>query len=101
MNIHWGRGAFRVWLVASVLWVGLASFTELRPFDSVAAPPFDPNKPYVVVPTPATNVFDQFDAPVRPSNLAVAETIVGPPMLVLIAGLALWWVLLGFRPARP
>jgi hypothetical protein len=98
MGITWGRGLIRVWLLATVLWIGFAGWIEIS-----TKPPFDPSKPFKVIEPNGTEhegIIDPF-APKPPppkSMLATAGVIFGPPATVLIFGLALRWVIRGFRP---
>lgn len=118
MTIRWGYGLFRAWLLATVLWMGFASWAEMRstqhgPFSDadmgiVAAPAFtrptpdfDPNVPATSIGRPVTDpaILAQLNAPDNPaSKLDMVTTIFGPPLFVLIFGCALWWVVRGFRP---
>jgi len=99
MGITWGRGLFRAWLLVTVLWIGFAGWIEIS-----TAPPFDPSKPYNIIEPNGTErdgIIDPFAKPPPPkSMLSTAGVFVGPPVIVLIFGLALWWVIRGFRPTQ-
>lgn len=112
------RGLFRLWLVASIVWVcavGAVTWSTLPkvlpPFDQLPdqsklvtdpnllaqlndpklqapKPPFDPSKPYDVVVTAAERNALLF----RAGQIAFI-----PPVLLLVVGAALGWAVKGFR----
>ena len=48
MNIAWGRGFFRIWVLLSVVWIGGAIWIESNPpVQSGPPPPFDETLPYL------------------------------------------------------
>jgi hypothetical protein len=111
------RGLFRIWLVLSVIWivaVGTVAWNYLpsatKAADVATAPPFDPSKPYVVVPDglpddwfcetgkkpgpsgcPPTSVSERWQF-----VQAAAEIAFLPPALALLIGAALSWAFRGF-----
>jgi hypothetical protein len=77
--------------------MGFAGWIEIS-----TAPPFDPSKPFKVIEPDGTEqdgIIDPF-APKPPpkSMVSTAGIILGPPFTVLVFGLALRWVIRGFRP---
>ena len=107
MVIQWGRGLFRSWLLATVLWVGFAGWAEIDALNlwpsNAGAPPFEMTKPIdpTKFNTPVTDpvLLAQLNAPDHPqSKLIAVGTVLGPPLFVLIFGFALWWVIRGFKP---
>jgi hypothetical protein len=111
------RGLFRLWIVASVVWlcaVGavttwwvLPKAAELSDAE-VSKPPFDPSKPFEVVPdwakpggVPLQNLPDApwvvTEQKKKAAIQTAAEIALIPPALVLALGAALGWVVKGFR----
>ena len=109
------RGLFRLWVVASVLWmlfVGVmtwqtwpvvlkASSETVVLENGYAKPPFDPSKPF----TDDTgqmwaNARALFEAERRDAVVKGASIAIAPPLVVFILGMALLWVVRGFR-TRP
>ena len=81
MTRRWGRGMLRLWVLATVIWIVIASLFLL-------GGPF----------------FDEMLHPERyPGSDAVegwsllAGTWFGPPIIILLLGAAIAWVLRGFR----
>ena len=106
------RGLFRLWLVVSIVWictVVMLVWPTLTVADLPDAPwvkqtsgkpPFDPSKPYRAL---TTEEFDRFD-PVefsvfkrRDEIKTEIEVAFVPPLLLLMLGAALTWVIRGFR----
>ncbi len=51
MNIRWGKGFFRAWLCGSAVWVVATSWSPVTTWiGAKLAPPFDPSRPYEVLP---------------------------------------------------
>jgi hypothetical protein len=109
-----GRGLLRLWLVMSIVWicaVGMVAWSTLTPAvadlpdapwvkPTSGKPPFDPSKPYRAL-TP--DEFEQFDPVKFEAFKRWAEIKTGievafvPPLLLLMLGAALIWVIRGFR----
>ena len=85
MNV--GRGAFRLWVVFSVLWVGLYSYLGLY------AAQIDVE---CVIGVEMSNCYPH---PIE-HLVGIIELVAGPPIAARLFGLALRWALLGFR-AKP
>lgn len=144
--MNWSRGLFRLWLVASVVWIGgVAAVTWLAlpagTFIAVATvdpnppppgfvPPFDPSKPYLVVPDGSTDlsklsddelvklynkalaakgkpvtdpdILAQLNGTPRPRDQIRAAAFLAfmPPLFVLALGAASLWATRGFRAHR-
>jgi hypothetical protein len=104
--MNWRRGFLRAWILLSVVWVLVASGYELNRWNdyfngirSLRAECQDPKPPPWCLDwsqLPPANFFDQFDAD-RPNIRAKAAFIAAPPATLLLCGLAIGWVLLGFR----
>ena len=63
-------------------------------------PPFDPSKPYVVIPSEKSSAFNAdvaFDRERRAAVQFATLLALAPPFFVLALGSALRWALLGFR----
>jgi hypothetical protein len=94
------RGLFRLWLVASVVWIGgvgvmtlpAGALADLNPLPSGFVgekPPFDPYKPFL----PLAPWIEAQRAQVRE---AVFSALI-PPGVLLALGAALAWAFRGFR----
>ena len=110
------RGLFRLWVVASVIWmlsVGVmtwltwpvepkASSETVVLENGYAKPPFDPSKPFTDVATGQmwANARALFEAERRDAVVKGASIAIAPPLVVFILGMALLWVVRGFR-TRP
>jgi hypothetical protein len=104
-----GRGLFRLWVVASVVWVctvGAVTWSIMPE----KKPPFDPSKPYeefvpdsAPEPPSKPGMFDDLvrDAERNTVVQHAAETALIPPVLVLVLGVALGWAVKGFRANEP
>ncbi len=97
--INWQRGLFRVWIVASLLWMAgivlpniIGSPPTIR--ETGSTPAFDPSKPYDIIGADGTAIH------VVPTNSLVntAALAIVPPICLLGLGLILWWVTKGFKP---
>jgi hypothetical protein len=65
------------------------------------APPFDPSKPYVVIPSEKSSAFNAdlaFDRERRAAVQFATLLALAPPFFVFALGAALRWVFMGFRP---
>jgi hypothetical protein len=89
-NLKIARGLFRLWLVASVLWVGAVGAVTL----------FDLTHPTLLTSAEAGFPSEPADdALIRNTHALQFAAGLGlaPPMLVLIIGSALGWAVRGFR----
>jgi hypothetical protein len=105
--VNWRRGAFRVWLVASVLWVAVASWMtyerSIAPRGLAAAQQkcFDARKADRVLGNP----FDCFTGGVRFDHLIPLSTVARdyitlafvPVLVALLSWLIGAWIVAGFR----
>jgi hypothetical protein len=125
------RGLFRLWIVASVVWVCTVGavtwwvmpqtvilsdatpppppgFTLDAPATLPASkPPFDPTKPFIVIPPEDVAPLPDVPQTAPSASLAAvkskaaiqiaAEIALIPPVLVLAFGAALGWAIKGFR----
>jgi hypothetical protein len=89
-----GRGLFRLWVVASVLWVLVVGVMTWQTwpaqtdfFDAFKSTPPDTDTPPWAKPDPGAR-----DELISASYIAVA-----PPVAALILGMSLLWVVRGFR----
>jgi hypothetical protein len=104
--MNWRRGFLRAWFLLSIGWVLLAGAYELNRwndyFDGIRSvraecrnlspPPWCLDWSQM----PPTNPFDRFD-PDRPKIPAEVVLIVAPPVTLLLCGMAVGWVIGGFR----
>jgi hypothetical protein len=121
MNIAWGRGFFRIWVLLSVVWIGGAIWIESNPpVQSGPPPPFDETLPYLkTVPgvkmdklsdcEPAAKQDPRVDLQncVEDFRDEQSQTMwryvrwtawaVVPPLALLFFGAAIGWALRGFR----
>jgi hypothetical protein len=132
--MNFQRGLLRVWIVASVFWMiviiapeTLAYLNAPKPVTDPAIlaqlnssprssdgnrpadtrPPFDPSKPFVVVPDKDGGVDDRTIPPIDPltikwdapgrSGWGLLAMAAGAPVGALVLWLILVWVLRGFR----
>jgi hypothetical protein len=123
MSIAWGHGFFRVWVLLSVVWIIGAIWVECNPPVQSGPPQFDETLPYLKL-TPDGKVMKSLaecqaaakqDPGVDLQNCVeyfraeqsqaiwryvkwVAWPLV-PPLALLVFGVAVSWVLRGFRRA--
>jgi hypothetical protein len=99
--MNWQRGLLRLWLVASLLWIGFLSwigyqrYVVLSCFDRRKAHPALGN-PFDCI--PATG-FPDFDY-LLPGSARVYDFVVMafvPIMVTLIVGMIVAWIAMGFR----
>lgn len=102
MRINWRRGFLRAWLVLAVVWIGAAGWIEYS--SQVEGPWTDYQKdPLVSDLKQPAQPFDP-DAWLRQHpeptlwtrSVAAAPIVLGPPLIVLVLGLALGWIISGF-----
>jgi hypothetical protein len=104
--MNWRAGMFRVWIVASILWIGAASWAA---YEKIAVPRqiaaqqqacADERKAN----TKLGNPFDCFDGavmfddliPLGPQILRYAAIAIGPPLCILVFWFIGAWVAAGF-----
>lgn len=85
MTRRWGRGLIRLWILATLIWVVILNL-------------------WIGISTPLfwDNVFHPERYPgsdVAGGLTMLAAAVFGPPLAVLVLGLAIAWVLRGFRSA--
>jgi hypothetical protein len=107
------RGLFRLWVVASVLWIASvgvmtwqtwpADWTVTKlPFDPDAylagkPQPFDPSKPFSDGYHTYASAQEFVEAERRDAVMKGAAIGITPPVVVLLLGISLTWVVRGFR----
>ena len=110
------RGLFRLWVVASVLWMLFVGVMTWQTWPVVlkassetvvlenghAKPPFDPTRPFTDAATGQTwpDAWTLFKAQRPDAVVKGASIAIAPPLVVFILGMALLWVVRGFR-TRP
>ena len=94
------RGLFRLWVVASILWVLFVSVMTWQtwPLDEersgmTSAPTNDPEFEAWKA---KNRIAERRDALVKGAVIAFT-----PPVAVLLLGMSLMWVARGFRPEKP
>lgn len=121
MNVAWGRGFFRVWVLLSIVWIGGAIWVVTHPPVHSGPPPrFDETLPYLkTMPgvkmdklsdcEPAAKQDPRVDLQncIEYFNDERSQTIwryvrstglvVVPPLVLLFFGAAIGWALRGFR----
>jgi hypothetical protein len=109
--MHWGRGLVRLWLVSSVLWIIVATVVFTVPNSLVNiifawpeavryAKTTNPNASFPFEGLPDVADINAHDAAIE--NLwHFALFGFGGPIAVLVFGIAIWWVVQGFKPKLP
>jgi hypothetical protein len=105
MNVRWGRGFFRIWLVLSVLWIAGAVWVETRPLSPGLLPTPQAEceaaeaRSGVKTPDCVAAMEFVFDAARRQQKTDAEKMawVLVPPVLLLLAGAAVAWAVRGFR----
>lgn len=108
-GVNWRRGAFRLWVFATVIWLLSATWVQTQPT-------IDPNDLFADLSSPRTRHGCEAAAKVEPRvnieacvdraakhnsrDLQRVAWVVLPPIGALVFGLSIWWVASGFRPRR-
>jgi hypothetical protein len=101
MTVAWSRGFFRLWIVASILWVTLIAAVAMRD-DSIPSVRKSCDlllsfKNDTTGQPLGTAHVAQCEAVWRAERLRLAAIALGPPGTLLILGLAISWIVRGFR----
>ncbi len=104
MNIR--QGMFRLWVALSIVWISGVAIATWRTFP-VDMPPFDPDAFLEGKPQRATKPkiltdeeFKVFGAPKAEIVKNAAALALIPPALSLVFGVAVGWVVRGFRKSK-
>lgn len=98
--MNWSRGMLRAWIMFTVIWVGLSA-TKLvsdwpvkgsSPYKPVDLSPNDPFAKYAVV-----SLTETYNHDVRERLVEFAERGLTAPAILLAIGLAIAWVMRGFK----
>jgi len=101
MSVRWGRGLFRLWIVAALLWIGAVLTVEYR---DTAIPSLTKSCSELL-----SFTLDSTGAKLGPADVARCEQVwhdeririagvaLGLPLAALLAGLLLAWIVSGFR----
>jgi hypothetical protein len=99
--MNWMRGAIRLWLVSTVIWIGAVGFVE-RP-DQRPNPPRDLFEEAGIPPPPLGFILDPNEALLTAQRIEwknkiehAAVLAFVPPLLVLVLGICGVWVWRGF-----
>ena len=98
----WRRGLFRLWVVIGVLWLIVAGT-----FATIDWSP-DANRASVLQTDQAPERVANCEKSQADGRVEVASRrqitvaiVIAPPLVMLVLGLALWWVAMGFGPRPP
>jgi len=109
-GFNWKRGAFRLWVLIAVIWIGSTAWIETRPsapnstdiFSDIPSPRSRQGCEDAAKAEPRVNV-EACVALAPEQNWRDAQKFalaLLPPLGVLIFGLAFCWVISGFRPRQ-
>jgi hypothetical protein len=101
--MRWGRGLFRLWVVVSVFWLvaaGAFAAVDWRDHPMPIPPEFCKHiEPDRVAGCEKGQTSGREEVTTR-RQITIA-VVIAPPLVLLIIGLAMWWVMIGFRPSQP
>jgi hypothetical protein len=103
MRAEWKRGLIRLWLVASICWIGFAGYSRYDGVMEAWQPDTTCSKLEEENQQAGRQIYDlekcrQFVTDDKAATIYSAlKFVFAPPVLALAIGIATWWALKGFR----
>jgi len=88
--MNWRRGLFRLWIIFSIIWIGYAGWDFSESCTRNASGE-------LYCPTGYSDWIQQLQYFGLAAYARLALRLFGVPMVLLIVGLAAWWIMIGFR----